>query len=203
MFHTIVQSQHKTGLLVSIQIHVLSSCICELQKNQQALKRLLANCYFVLYYEEKEEDEEEVIKQMNNYYVAAIESGSFSNEQCRLINQSHEAFVLDGATSAWKCSQAAVLNGEIVTDSDTEDCEQYVGLKSLQSEQAKAIIMRRRQQIGRRARYVKAKMLAERKFLACKQSTSVRGILKDFPNIGKKIEEFVQEKNVGADVPVY
>ena len=149
--------------------------------------------------EEKEVDEEEVIKQLNNYYVAAIESCSFSSEQCRLINQSHEAFVLDGATSAWRRSQAAALNGEIVTDSDIEDCEQYVGLKSLQSEQAKAIIMRRRQQIGWRARYMKTKMLAERKFLARKQSASVRGILKDFPNIGKKIEEFVQERNVGAD----
>ena len=59
--------------------------------------------------------------------------------------------------------------------------------------------MKRRKAIRRRARYTKSKTIAEQNFLGRKTSSSVRGIVKDFPEIGKTIEEFVQERNIGAD----
>lgn len=33
----------------------------------------------------------------------------------------------------------------------------------------------------------------------CRTSSSVRGILKQYPDVGKEIEEFVQQRNIGAD----
>ena len=42
-------------------------------------------------------------------------------------------------------------------------------------------------------------LLAERNYLGKKKRTSVKGILKQFPNIGMVIEEFVRENNVGGD----
>ena len=93
--------------------------------------------------------------------------------------------------------QAAAMNGDNITDSDSDDGELYVGLTSARSEKAKVIIKKRVQTIRRKARYMKAKLFAERGFLAREQSRSVRGILKDHPDIVSVIEEFVKERNVG------
>ena len=46
---------------------------------------------------------------------------------------------------------------------------------------------------------MKAKIIAEKNFLARKQSRKVRGVVKDYPNIGEVIESYVKERNVGAD----
>lgn len=42
-------------------------------------------------------------------------------------------------------------------------------------------------------------MIAECNFLSRNQSHVVRGIIRDHPDIGKVIEDFVQERNIGAD----
>ena len=41
--------------------------------------------------------------------------------------------------------------------------------------------------------------MVERRFLSRKVSKAVRGVLLECPNIGKDIETFVSERNVGAD----
>ena len=102
-------------------------------------------------------------------------------------------------TNEEQAAQAAALNGEIVSDSDAEDSEEYVGLRSLDCDKVQAIISRRRLIIRRKKQYLKAKMIAERNFLAQKVTPSIRGILMDHPDIGSVIEEFVQESNIGAD----
>lgn len=90
------------------------------------------------------------------------------------------------------------LNGLVVSDSDTDDPEQYIGL-SLTSDRLREVVARRRRSIQRRARYLRAKLLAERNYLGRKRSKSVKGIVMQFPNIGKVIEAFVKQRNVGAD----
>lgn len=42
-------------------------------------------------------------------------------------------------------------------------------------------------------------MIAQKQFLQRKQSKRVTGILASFPDIGKTIEQYVQERSVGAD----
>lgn len=61
------------------------------------------------------------------------------------------------------------------------------------------MITKRNRAIRQRACRLRAKMVAERNFLARKRSRRVHGILKDCPDIGEIIEAFVQEGNVGAD----
>ena len=51
-----------------------------------------------------------------------------------------------------------------MSDSDADDPEQYVGL-SLASDRLREIVTRRRKSIRRRARYIKAKLLAECNYL--------------------------------------
>ena len=95
--------------------------------------------------------------------------------------------------------EAAAFNGDIVSDMDSDNAEEYAGIDTVHCETARALIVKRRKVIRRRARYTKSKTIAEQTFLGRKTSSSVRGIVKDFPEIGKTIEEFVQERNIGAD----
>ena len=154
---------------------------------------MMTNC-------DDDKDEEEVVTELDGYFEDLKVSKEFTQEQYGLIQQSHDAFVYDKEQRLpFAKKQAAAMNGDIITDSDSDDGELYVGLTSARSEKAKVVIKKRVQTIRRKARYMKAKLFAERHFLARKQSRSVRGILKDHPDIGSVIEEFVKERNIGAD----
>ncbi len=82
---------------------------------------------------------------------------------------------------------------------ETDDPDYYLDLHDVASDKAKALIAKKRKQICRKARYLNNKQLAEQNFLSRKVSREVRGILNQFPNIGKEIETFVQDLSVGAD----
>lgn len=62
-----------------------------------------------------------------------------------------------------------------------------------------AVIRKKRAAIQRYAQRVKAKHIAKQYFLRRRISKKVKGIVTDFPEIGKTIEEFVKSCNVGAD----
>ena len=91
------------------------------------------------------------------------------------------------------------MNGFIVTDSESEDPDQHIGLNDTSSERAKAIIAKKRKAIQRRAQYLISKSIANQNFLKRKQSARTKTIIKEFPTIGKDIEDFVQSCNIGAD----
>lgn len=58
---------------------------------------------------------------------------------------------------------------------------------------------KKRAAIKRRAVRLRAKTVAERRFLSHKLSSRTSKILNDCPNIGETIESFVQDHSVGAD----
>ena len=95
--------------------------------------------------------------------------------------------------------QAEAFNGDIISDSESEDPDSYLGLKDLSSDCARALIAAKRKQIRNRGRYLKAKYIAQKKFLSRKTSHHVKQILRDCPNIGDVMEKFVEECNIGAD----
>ena len=59
--------------------------------------------------------------------------------------------------------------------------------------------MKCRKVIHRHAHYLRVKEIAEQNYLGQRTSSSMRGILKQYTDIGKVIEDFVQQCNVGAD----
>ena len=149
---------------------------------------------------EEEEREVVAINQLDDFFRRVIASDHFTAEQLELIQQSHDAFLYDREERLPRAKrQAAAANGEVVTDSETDDCEDYLQLSSTNTKEARALIVRQRKSIQRKARHLRAKMMAERNFLSRKQSRTVRGILKDCPDIGQVIEAYVQDRNVGAD----
>ena len=139
----------------------------------------------------------DVDEQLENYYTEFITS-AHSDEEKALLRQSHEAFIADVGAQRSEDRQADALNGMIVTDSEPDDPDDYLQL-DLSSQKATEVIERRVKSIHRRARYLKAKQIAEKNFLAKKVSRSVKGVLKDHPDVGEVMEKFVEERNIGAD----
>lgn len=142
--------------------------------------------------------EESIIDSLECFFTLAMNDELGDGDKALLV-QSHQAFNCDRDRCQIVDREAAAFNGQIVTDSESEDPDQYLGLHDVTSDKAKALITKKRKSLRRRARYLKSKQVAERNFLSRKVSRGVKGILKDFPNIGKEIENFVQESNVGAD----
>ena len=98
-------------------------------------------------------------------------------------------------------SQRAVraLNGDTVTDSESDDPTQYVGLHDVFTASGLSLVKKRRKAIKRRAQRLKAKAVVECDVLSRQRSQDVRGVLADHPNIGREIEAFVDDRGVGAD----
>lgn len=92
-----------------------------------------------------------------------------------------------------------MLNGDIVSDSEVEDAECYVGLSSMSSARAMELVAKKRKALARKIRREKAKALASRNFLARKVTRHVKTVVDRFPDIGHTIENYVKECNVGAD----
>lgn len=95
--------------------------------------------------------------------------------------------------------EAAAINGDVVTDSESDDPEDYIHMTSLASERVKSIVFKKRKALERRVRRQKAKSIASRNFLSRKISKKMASVVDRFPDIGKSIESFVSESNIGAD----
>jgi len=110
-----------------------------------------------------------------------------------LLKQSYQAFHAAETDMHEQEHIARIVNGDIVSESESDDPEKYVGLSDPFSESAKSLVVKRRHQIRRRQ---KAKAIAERRFLSRKMSKKGSRILKECPDVGKTIEAY---RNVGAD----
>ena len=79
---------------------------------------------------------------LNNFFLQLLHLG-FNERQLEPVVQSHCAF--EAATSASYREQrmARSVNGEVVSESDSEDSDQYIGVKSVTSEAGKALVRKK------------------------------------------------------------
>ena len=146
----------------------------------------------------------------NDTEVSAITESFFSNlskfkfseVEVGQINQSRQAFfAAQSESNSHQLDQIArAVNRDIVSESDSDvDPQDLVGITDPLSSAAKALVIKRRVAIQRKARRLKAKAIAQRRFLSRKVSKRTSNILANCPHIGERIEEYVQEHSVGAD----
>ena len=98
-----------------------------------------------------------------------------------------------------KTQHADALNGCIVTDIQSDDPDTIAKAQSPLAPSLKDVILKKRAAIKRQMKRTKAKYIEEQRFLHRRMSRKSKRIIKDFPDIGKTIEEFVKSCNVGAD----
>ena len=120
-------------------------------------------------------------------------------DELSLITQSSQAFAEADTTNYELERIANMINGDVVTDSESDDPEQYVGINDPFSSNAVKVIAKQRAINKRQMQRFQAKIIAEENFLARKVSKKVSRILKECPDIGTVIEKYVEEHSVGAD----
>ena len=121
-----------------------------------------------------------------------------SNERKKL-KISHEAFLAEDINEVHKERQADQMNGLIVTESESDDPGAIQDATSVTDASVRDIVIKKRDSIKRQMRRRRAKRIAEQNFLRKKQTKRVNTILSRFPDIGKAIETFVKDNDVGAE----
>ena len=144
-------------------------------------------------------NENEVIKVLDSLYFSLAASFNFSVKNMENLKQSHEAFRLDCERRIIVDREANAINGQIVSDIESDDPEQYSEIYNLAHTKAKCLVAKKRKLFRHQERYMKSKQLAERNFLSRRVSRKVTGIIDSCPNIGEEIEKFVQDCSIGAD----
>ena len=118
-----------------------------------------------------------------------------ADTELNLLSQSHSAYLeLNTTEDVIPAREAAAFNGQVVSESESDNPDNF-----LDHESAKGILKQKIQAIRRKCQRARMKLVAKRRFLQRKVSKRVRGIIDKYPNIGKCIEEFVQDRSVGAD----
>ena len=88
------------------------------------------------------------------------------------MTQSYAAFQVTQPGAHAKRT-AEMLNGDVVSDSESDSATEYINLKSLSDERARRILSRKRKAIARRVRRLKSKAVAEKNFLGRKKNSRV------------------------------
>ena len=84
-----------------------------------------------------------------------------SSNEFKLINQLYLALKAAKADQAEEEGLTHTMNGEIETDSESDNPEDYINLEHPLSEAGKKVIMKRRAAIWRHTQRLKAKTIAE------------------------------------------
>ena len=120
---------------------------------------------------------------------------SLTDPALSLLRQSHNAFLeAERTDNAIQSREAAAHNGEIVSESESDNPDDY-----RDKDRARAVLKKKIQAIRLKCCRDRVKHVAQQLFLQRKVSKKVRRIIADFPDIGKEIERYVEERSVGAD----
>lgn len=135
----------------------------------------------------------------NEAILSEISQLELDAPSLQLLEQSRLAYLAAENDMYEQQHTARALNGEIVSESESDDPESYVMITDPLSEEGKLLIKKKRAAIHRKMKRQQAKATAERRLLSRKVTKRVSQIIKECPDIGKTIETFVQSCNVGAD----
>ena len=122
-----------------------------------------------------------------------------SRKQQHLIEQSQEVFKQMEEVNE---EEDKIDDGLILSDEDDSFSQELVNwneIKDPLSGKAKEIVIKRIKFMRRKHKRDLKKKIAEERILRRKRSKNVGKILKEHPNIGKHIEQFVEQSGVGAD----
>ncbi len=155
------------------------------------------NCFEIIgKLEENSQDEE--LHRITVLHQRRHELG-FTPTEISKLELSFAALQNDIQNSGISKRAVRAINGDIVTDSESDDSTQYVTLRDVFTPTGLLLVKKRRKTIKRRAQRLKVKSVVEHNVLSRRRSQLVRGILADHPDIGQEIEDFVKDRGVGAD----
>ena len=107
-----------------------------------------------------------------------------------LLKQSYLAFCSAKENAYDQDRTARIVNGEIVSESESDSPETYANTTDPLSATGKELIAKKRAAIRRRARRKQEKAISEERFLSRKASKRATALLQKFPDIGETIDIF-------------
>ena len=119
-------------------------------------------------------------------FLIRLNGFDLTANQLELVAQSHLAFMASCSTDYQQEKLARAINGEIVTDSESD-------VNDITD------IYKKKLSIQRRAQRCCKKLVTEKRYLSRKISKRTSKIIRDCPDIGETIEKFVEDNNIGAD----
>ena len=128
-----------------------------------------------------------------------INTFELSEHDMKLTVQSKEAYDASELEMYDQECTAGALNGNIVSESEYEDVNDYVGLKGTFSDRTRTLVSEKRKSLQRCARRQRLKLIEQRRFLSRRKSKRVSKVIQECPDIGETVERFVHSSNVGAD----
>ena len=128
---------------------------------------------------------------VRNKVLSLIPKLELKERELSLITQSCQALTTADTANYESERIANMVNGDVVTDSESDDPENYIGITDPISNNAVTIIAKQRAINKRRKQRLQAKCIAEENFLSRKVSKKVSRILRECPDIGKIIEKYV------------
>ena len=137
-------------------------------------------------------------------YFHQITATQLHESDLLLLQQSHDAYLAQLPDVYSQDRALAQLTGDIVTDTES-DTDLIIDVNHTQicadeiTPATAHLIRKRRLSVKRIAKRRKLKLMREHNPLRKQTSTKLRGIIHDSPDIGHKIEQFVESRNVGAD----
>ena len=135
-----------------------------------------------------------VIEQVLLDFTHNISFMDFTEGEERLIEQSRQAYLTQSRQQALGCQ-----DNNVVTDSESDNPDQWLSVKRLNSPEGIEMIKKQRRILRSRTKRRVAKEIASECLLKRKIPKRVSSVLKEFPNIGTDIEEYVRGRRCGAD----
>ena len=141
----------------------------------------------------------EGLEQMLRAFVHYLSDTDLNSEETKLWQQSRQAYL---TTRSQAISEEQHRVGEVWTDSESDDPEDWVELTTrdrLKSPAFQEKIKKKKAAFARLKKRMMAKEVTRKALLKRKVPKSVNKTLRKFPNIGKDIEAFAKENRIGAD----
>ena len=111
---------------------------------------------------------------LQNFFLKLPNIDKVNKEALDMVVQSHRAYVAAELDFKEEGRIARCVNGEIVTDSDAGT-----------SDTSSTVMEKKKLKLSRKARRLKVKALAERRFLSRKVLKKTSKLIKEYPNIGQ------------------
>ncbi|CAB4038738.1 Hypothetical predicted protein [Paramuricea clavata] len=124
------------------------------------------------------------------YYLSGCD---IDVDEKQLIEQSKQAYL----ERERQCMMDE--SSDIVSDSESDNPDDWVGIDNIASKQAKEMVAKQWKRLKQRSRIKAAKAIVHAGLLKQNVTKKVSRILEKYPNIGKEIEDFVIEQKIGAD----
>ena len=203
------------GLSASLKVSEGKSLSCgsgsanrnpELDKNSPKLLDILRKCdlnwlqFKSVARESMKDIPSEIFEEMITCFYDGLSSFGISELDASIVRQSHCVYEIRKSQIE---REIDIEEGNVISESDESssdfDTRSLGELASPFDSEGQVLIKKRRAAIRRKATRDAKRRVAEERLLKRRKSKKVSRILQDCPDIGKTIEDFVQQCGAGAD----